>query len=266
MLSYITEPDPLLATLSADNLVIIDLGSATEYQRGHISGALSLHVGQLRLGTLPAPGLLPNQRNLEQTLRSLGINNDSHVVAYDHANNVNACRLLWTLEAVSHTRHSLLNGGMSAWLDAGLPIQTISNSASIGSIDVTINPTVCADRDYVLQSLNKPHIKILDARSPEEYHGLKSASLRKGHIPNALNLNWLDTIDPTNSCRFKPAEELLALLADRGIDQADEIIVHCQTHQRSAHSFVMLKALGFKVRGYAGSWSEWGNDPQLPIA
>ena len=267
MLSYITEANQLLAELTADNLVIVDLGSATEYQQGHIPGALTLDVAQLRLGMPLAPGLLPSRENLEQTLRSLGISSDSYVVAYDHANNVNACRLLWVLEVAGHTGYSLLNGGMTAWVDAGFSIQTALNTAAIGSFEVVINPAVYADRNYVLQSLSNPNIKILDARSPEEYNGFKSASLRKGHIPNAINLNWLDTIEATNSRRFKPAPELLALLADKGFYKEDEIIVHCQTHQRSSHSFVMLKALGFEhVRGYAGSWSEWGNDPSLPMS
>ncbi len=267
MLPYITEPDALSAGLTMDNLVIVDLGSATEYQQGHIPGALHLEVGQLRLGIPPAPGLLPDPQRLEQTLRTSGIHSDSHIIAYDHAYNINACRLLWTLEAVGHTAHSLLNGGMSAWQNQGLSVQTTANTATVGTIDANINPAVCADREYVLQALTNPHITILDARSPQEYHGLKSASPRKGHIPGAVNLNWLDSIDETHSRRFKPDQELRALLATRGIGKTDEIIVHCQTHQRSSHSFVMLRALGFDaIRGYAGSWSEWSNDAQLPIA
>jgi thiosulfate/3-mercaptopyruvate sulfurtransferase len=44
------------------------------------------------------------------------------------------------------------------------------------------------------------------------------------------------------------------------------VIAHCQTHHRSAHSFFVLKFLGFPtVRGYPGSWSEWGNRPDTPI-
>jgi thiosulfate/3-mercaptopyruvate sulfurtransferase len=51
-----------------------------------------------------------------------------------------------------------------------------------------------------------------------------------------------------------------------GVTPDKEVVVYCQTHHRSAHTYFVLKQLGFtKVRGYPGSWSEWGNDPDAPI-
>ncbi len=45
-----------------------------------------------------------------------------------------------------------------------------------------------------------------------------------------------------------------------------EVIVYCHSHHRSAHSYIVLKSLGYKnIKGYPGSWSDWGNDPELPI-
>ncbi len=266
MLPYITESEELLANLSAANLLIVDLGSTEEFHRGHIPGAVHMDAGLLRLGTPPAPGLLPSAENLQQVLRTAGMHNHSHVIAYDHDYNVNACRFLWTLEAVNHGSQSLLNGGMTAWIDGKLPVEVISGTPHAGTFAIEMRGEVIADKKYVVDSLNNPDVIILDARSPDEYNGLKSPSLRKGHIPGSINLNWLDTIDSDRSRRFKSHEDLMKLLKDREIYQDREIIVHCQTHQRSSHSFVMLRSLGFKnIRGYAGSWSEWGNDPSLPI-
>ena len=265
-LPYIIESEELLDNLSTGSLVLVDLGTTEEFQQGHIPGAVHMDVGQLRLGTLPASGLLPGDSDLELSLKRIGLNDTSHVVAYDHDNNAKACRLLWTLEAAGHGNASLLNGGFTAWMVSGLPIDVGANNPAPGTIQLRFNPAVIADQEYVLHSLGDPNIVILDARSPEEYNGLKSPSLRKGHIPGAVNLNWLDTIDMTNNRKFKSPGELLKLLEARGVSKNREIIVHCQTHQRSSHSFVMLRSLGFKdLRGYAGSWSEWGNDPALPI-
>jgi thiosulfate/3-mercaptopyruvate sulfurtransferase len=79
-------------------------------------------------------------------------------------------------------------------------------------------------------------------------------------------MDWREAIDYARNLRLKPEEELKGLLWERGITPDKEVITYCQVHQRSAHTYVTLKAIGYpRVKGYAGSWSEWGNDPRLPV-
>ncbi len=118
----------------------------------------------------------------------------------------------------------------------------------------------------MLAHLDDPAVALLDARTPEEFAGVSVRALRGGHIPGARNLNWLDTVDRERNLRLKGDAELRALLDARGLDAGKEIITYCHTHHRSSHSYVMLKHLGYpRVRGYAGSWSQWGNSPETPI-
>ncbi len=286
----VIEPLELAALLPHEDLLIVDLSGYRTHLQGHIPGAVHLDYADLILGQPPAPGLVPPTEGLQRALRAIGLRREKHVIAYDDQGNGRASRLLWTLEAVGHAKYSLLNGGLPAWRSEGRAIvrgpgrpgqtapsetdpETDPESASeTADFSIRWNPEVIADKAYVLQSLGNAQIKLLDARTPEEYNGLKSPSLRHGHIPGAVNLNWLDTMDPGNHYRFKPKADLYAMLARLGIEreqgqgQGQEIITYCQTHHRSAHAFVMLRHLGFeKVRGYPGSWSEWGNDPGLPV-
>ena len=274
----VIEPLELAALLPHEDLLIVDLSGYRTHLQGHIPGAVHLDYADLILGQPPAPGLVPPTEGLQRVLQAIGLSREKHVVAYDDQGNGRASRLLWTLEAVGHAGYSLLNGGLSAWLSEGRALvrgpsrvgQTAPSETESETADFAIrwNPEVIADKDYVLQALGNAQIKLLDARTPEEYNGLKSPSLRDGHIPGAVNLNWLDTMDPDNHYRFKPKADLYAMLARLGIkhEQGLEIITYCQTHHRSSHAFVMLRHLGFEnIRGYPGSWSEWGNDPGLPV-
>ncbi|MDX1513585.1 MAG: rhodanese-like domain-containing protein, partial [Gammaproteobacteria bacterium] len=89
---------------------------------------------------------------------------------------------------------------------------------------------------------------------------------RGGHIPGAVNFNWTDAMDPEAQRRLRPRERLLEDLADLGVTPDREVVTYCQTHRRSSHTYVVLKSLGFeRVRGYPGSWSDWGNDPSTPV-
>ena len=60
--------------------------------------------------------------------------------------------------------------------------------------------------------------------------------------------------------------QLSAILKDLGITPDKEVITHCQTHHRSGFTYLVAKSLGYpRVKGYAGSWGEWGNHPDTPV-
>ncbi len=108
-------------------------------------------------------------------------------------------------------------------------------------------------------------VVILDTRSPAEFSGIDRRAARGGHIPGAVNMDWSVALDRERNLRLKPAVELRGILDNLGITPDKEVITHCQTHHRSSHTYLMLKALGYpRTRGYPGSWSEWGNDLELP--
>ncbi len=266
-LPFLIEPDQLETQLNDSKLLIVDVGDYDMHERERIPK--SVHVDYLDLvsGDIPTSGTLPSPEQLAEVMSSIGLSSEHHVVAYDSEGNGRASRFLWTLDVLGHPSSSLLNGGFTAWKNEGYPIDsTPSKTIERSNYTVTINGKARADKDYILSNLDNDGIGLLDARSPMEYVGLDVRAMNGGHIPGARNVNWTDTIDTARNNRFKPREELLAMLYQQGLTPDKEIITYCQTHHRSSHSYAMLKSLGFeKIRGYPGSWSEWGNSNDTPV-
>ncbi|MGD2111770.1 MAG: sulfurtransferase [Gammaproteobacteria bacterium] len=260
------EPATLNEALGSDKLLVVDLSKAEMYRTLHVPGAVHLDYSQIVAGRKPVMGLLPDTATLQQLFSALGIGGDTRVVAYDDEGGGRAARLLWTLEAAGHRHASLLNGGLHAWANEGFPREATAVTPVPAEFTVHRNAAPLADSDYIRERLGDPQTCLLDVRSPEEYHGTKRFAERGGHIPGAVNLEWTLTMDPQRNLRFKPDAELRELLSRVGATPDREIITYCQTHHRSAHSYIVLRYLGYpQVRGYAGSWSDWGNNAELPV-
>jgi thiosulfate/3-mercaptopyruvate sulfurtransferase len=266
-LPLVAEPEQLHSLLQNERLLIVDLSDPAIYQQRHIPGAINLPYPLIIRAQPPAMGLVPAETELSRVFSAIGLTPETHVIAYDSEGNGRASRLLWTLDALGHNHLSLLNGGLQAWQSAGYPLEAgIVDPRPSAYVATIRRPEVIADRDYIMQHLNDTNTVILDARSPKEYSGIDQRAARSGHIPNAVNVEWIQTMDPERDRRFKSMEALRQLYAAAGITPDKDIIVHCQTHHRSAHTYIALKSLGFtRVRGYPGSWSEWGNLPDTPI-
>ncbi|SEO56145.1 sulfurtransferase [Aquisalimonas asiatica] len=268
LLPLLVEPEQLQAKLDDPRLLIVDLSDPAVYAQQHVPGAIHLTYAWLVRKTPPALGLLPDAEALSAVLSEIGLSYDRHVVAYDNEGNGRASRLLWTLDVCGHPHWSLLNGGSHAWFNEGFPGESGENTPVASDYRVTLppDPPALADKEWLLKHLDDDNVAVLDARSPGEFDGVDVRAARGGHIPGAVNLEWTQAMDRERNLRLLPPERLQAMLAERGIGPEQEVVAHCQTHHRSALSYVMLRSLGYeKVRGYAGSWSEWGNDPDTPV-
>ena len=264
--SFLIEPNEAENLLEHDQLLIIDLGKAETYQQQHIPGAINLNYEHIILGKLPAPGGLPTPDRLRSLFNALGLTPETHVLVYDDEGGGKACRFIWTLDIVGHKHYSLLNGGIHSWSNEGHPVEQQANRPTPGASSLAFDQTPVADKEYVLSILGSQQHILLDTRTPDEYNGDRGGGLRKGHIPGAINFNWLDAIDRNHQLRFLPDVQLQAAFDALEVSKDKEIITYCYTHHRAAHTYAVLRHLGYpNVRGYAGSWSEWGSDPSLPV-
>ena len=268
---FLVEPRQAEAMLRKNNWLVIDLGKPQTYQQQHLPGAINLNYEHIVHGKLPAPGLLPSSEHLQNLFAALNLTPDTNVLVYDDEGGGKACRFIWTLDMVGHKHYALLNGGIHSWANEGHPLEHQAARPQPGPLSwaidiIATDETPFADKDYVVSKLGSEEHILLDTRTAAEYHGEKGGGLRRGHIPGAINFNWLDAIDRNNALRFYPDDHLQAGFDALGVSKDKEIITYCYTHHRAAHTYAVLRHLGYpRVKGYAGSWSEWGNDPDLPI-
>ena len=265
-LPLLLEPAELEKHLGAENLLVVDMNPPDVYNKAHIPGAVHLDYAQIVAAQPPAMGALPSEAQLSEVFSAIGMTPNSHVVAYDNEGNGRAARLLWTLDAVGHPHFSLLNGGLPAWLEENRPVSGEPVKKPRSEYQAKLSGTAVADKDYILGHLQDQAVALLDTRSPGEYSGAVKRAARGGHIPGAVNFDWVNAMDSNRNLRLRDAKTLRTELTRLGVIPDKEVITYCQTHHRSAHTYIVLKALGFtNIKGYPGSWSEWGNCDDTPI-
>lgn len=267
-LPFIIEPAELEAALEQPDLLIWDLGKAETYQQAHVPNALHVNGKDITLGMPPAPGLLPPKEQLSLLFGHLGLTADKHVVVYDDEGGPWAGRMIWVLDSIGHQKYSFLNGGIHSWIAEQRPISRVPHSveASDYQVDV-VHEAFTATADEILADVNgtAPTLDIWDVRTPAEFSGEKVLSQRGGHIPGAKHYEWTQALDTEHHLRLRKTEEIQQELAALGIQGDKTVVTHCQTHRRSGLSYVIAKHLGWQVKAYAGSWSEWGNLPNTPV-
>lgn len=265
-LPLLAEPADLAAVLMRPDILLVDVSSAEDFAAGHIAGAVNLPYSEYVTAQPPVMGLVPDAAQLSAVFSKIGLTAERHVVAYDNEGNGKASRLLYTLDCVGHGQFSLLNGGLGSWLAAGETVTTEVTTVIASDYVATLNRAVIADQAEILSRLDDTNTVLLDNRSAGEYAGEMVKAARGGHIPGAVHFEWTAAMDHDHHRRIRPLADLRAELAALNVTAEKAVITYCQTHHRSAHTYIVLKALGFKqLQGYPGAWSDWGNADNTPI-
>lgn len=269
-LPLLLEPDQLEAFLDTDphnpELLILDCSSAGNYAQFHVPGAIHVPPQMLQAGTPPAPGKLPSTVVLNRLFSQVGLTADKHVVVYDDEGGGWAGRLIWTLDVLGYHNYSYLNGGLHAWLNEGHPTETTANMGNPVAFNAQLHDAPRATAEQIMARLGQPDFAVWDARSPGEYLGQRSGAMRAGHIPGAINIDWIELMDRQRNLRLVDLAALQQRLDTLGLTRDKQIVTHCQTHHRSGLTYLAMKVLGYpRAQAYDGSWGEWGNRDDTPI-
>ncbi|WEO79368.1 sulfurtransferase [Cryobacterium sp. SO2] len=239
-----------------------------EFRRGHLPGAVYVDLDTELAGHgEPADGRhpLPALADLQNAARGWGVNDGDTVVVYDDLGNMSAARAWWLLRHAGVADVRLLDGGLAAWRAEGLPVVEGEEPVAAGSVTLTFGalPTLDADAAAALAQDGV----LLDARAAERYRGdTEPIDPRAGHIPGALNAPTGGNLDAAG--RFLPAAELRARFEALGVRSHDgfDVGVYCGSGVTAAHEAVALTLAGFTPALYPGSWSQWSNLPDRPVA
>ncbi len=242
------------------------------YERGHVPGAVNLNWHTDLVD--PISRDIATRDAFEAKLRESGVDEDTVVVLYGDNNNWFAAWGAWVFEVYGFEDVKLLDGGRVYWEAQGLPLDTAAPSYAATSITLPERNTALRARlpDVLAVAEKTSDAVLVDIRSPDEFsgkifapEGVKELSVRAGHVPGAVNVPWKAAV--AEDGRFKSAEELKALYAAAGVDGSKPIITYCRIGERSSHTWFALKRiLGYDVRNYDGSWTEYGNAVGVPVA
>ena len=243
------------------------------YATGHLPGSFYAHLDRDLSGPItPRSGRhpLPEIAKLSAWLGARVVTRDTQVIAYDDTGGTMAVRLWWLLRWLGHRQVALLDGGLPAWIDGGLPLQT-DPPPTPTKRDFHAEPdwaqVVTSDEIADQMNAREDRLLLLDARTGERYRGeAEPIDPVAGHIPSAVNLPLQENLNDDG--RFKPPAALRSLYEKvlAGHPPSDTAVM-CGSGVTACHNLLAMELAGLTGgRLYAGSWSEWIRDPNRPVA
>lgn len=255
-------------------LVVLDTRDPEEFVKGHIPGAVNLRDFFTYLATTDENGYKEFRDHFAGLLGAAGVDENSHVVIYeDQLNNGfgQSCRGWLVLQALGHTNAQVLDGGFSAWKEAGFPVSTEAvqpQAKTFSAVENAISD-VFVDKDEMHRALHDHDVRILDIRDQDEWEGLSSSPYgvdfapRKGRLEGAVWLQWDKLMDENE---YLTKEQIVSTMRQLGIKTNHTVYIYCFKGARAANTYLALKMSGFSdVRVYFGSWNEWSRDPAMPV-
>jgi thiosulfate/3-mercaptopyruvate sulfurtransferase len=269
---FLVTTDWLEKNLNNPKLRLIEVSVDTGvYERGHIQGAVNFkwHTDLVD----PIKRDIASKENFEKLLRQAGVNNDSTIVIYGDSNNWFAAWGAWVFDVYGVKNVKLLDGGRKKWEAEKRPLTPLATQVATGNVKVPDANNALRARltDVVAIANKKSDTALVDIRSPDEFTGkifapagVQETAIRAGHIPGAVNVPWGQAVAEDGT--FKSPEELKKIYATVGIDGKKPIITYCRIGERSSHTwFALSKILGYNVKNYDGSWTEYGNSVGNPV-
>ncbi len=268
----------LAAHLGSPDIAIIDASwhlpsakrdATAEFLAGHIPGAQFFDIDDLSDSGTSLPHMLPSPEKFSSRMRKLGIGDGKRVIAYDSAGLFSAARAWWMFKVFGHEDVAVLDGGLPKWRTEGHPLDDgPPPKPQERHFTARYRAMMVRSQDDVAAALKSGTAQVADARSGTRFRGEEvepRANVRAGHMPGARNVHYAALLKPDGT--LKSPAEIEAVFKSAGIDLTKPIFTTCGSGITAAILSLGLTLIGARKHAlYDGSWTEWGGDPDAPVA
>lgn len=241
--------------------IVWDVRSTAQYFDGHIPGAVNIDDAASALLDEKTQLFLPIER-IASRLGQAGIDPTREIVVYGNTGDPLPYFAEFALDYFGARKVNVFHDGFEGWKVAKRPVATRNETRKPVRVRPFANPSMLVTTGEAIAKAGSPAVQFVDVRREREFNGEEYETLRGGHIPGALNIDYTAQLD--DGGHLKKTSALRALYA--GLDPRKETIVYCHIGIRAAMTAAVLTRLGFRsVRLYHGSWLQYGNDPDAPV-
>ena len=238
-----------------------------EYAAGHIPGAVRFNLDEIADPSSGLPHMLSTPEAFAAAVGALGISERQTIIVYDGAGLFSAPRVRWTFRVMGAIDVRILEGGLPAWVAAGLPLETSGPKPEPEIFTPKLDEAAIRSIDQMIGALDRDDVQVVDARPADRFRGEAAEprpGLRSGHMPGSRNLPASDLVADG---KLKSPEAVAALFAAAGIDPKEPVITSCGSGVTAAILALGLETIGARdVALYDGSWAEWGGRGDVPVA